>query len=266
MIETTRNFNKIDLINDYWQINVIEKNRHKIAFNTKRKKYEFCIMSFELINASAIFQVIMNDFLRFFFDRFVIVYLNNILIYSKNDEKHLKHVILIVKTFHKRKYYAKLSKKIFFQKHIEFCDHIIDDEKIRMNENKLKTIRNWSSLQTIHDVRSFLNFCFYYRRFIENFVMICDFLYDLIKKTKNHKFKFVIIIFMIRNVFELIKNIICFDKILVQFDIFLSFIIETNVSNFEWKTVKIVIKNYRSRSARVNLSSNFSRTHVACRI
>ena len=73
MIETAKSFNKIDLINDYWQINVIEKNRHKIAFNTKRKKYEFCVMSFELINASAIFQIIMNDFLRFFFDRFVIV-------------------------------------------------------------------------------------------------------------------------------------------------------------------------------------------------
>ena len=99
-------------------------------------------MSFELINALAIFQIIMNDFLRFFLDRFVIVYLNDILIYNKNDEKHLKHVILIVKALHKKKYYAKSSKCFFFQKHIEFCDHIIDDEKIRMNENKLKAIRN----------------------------------------------------------------------------------------------------------------------------
>ena len=98
-------------------------------------------------------------------------------------------------------------------------------------------------MQTIHDVQSFLNFYFYYRRFIENFVMICDFLYDLIKKTKNHKFKFVIIIFMTRNVFELIKNIMCFDKIFVQFDIFLFFIIETNVSNFEWKTIFYQVKS-----------------------
>ena len=150
---------------------------------------------------------------------------------------------LVVETLHKRKYYAKLSKCFFFQKHIEFCDHIIDDEKIRMNENKLKTIRNWSSLQTIHDVRSFLNFCFYYRRFIENFAMICDFLYDLIKKTENHKFKFVIMIFMTRNVFELIKNIMCFDKIFAQLDIFLSFIIETDVSNFEWETMLYQIKS-----------------------
>ena len=119
MIETTRNFNKIDLINDYWQINVIEKTRHKIAFNTKRKKYKFCVMSFRLINAFAIFQIIMNDFLRFFFDKFVIVYLNNILIYNKNDKKHLKYIILIVKAFHKKKL-CKIIKLFFFKNILNF--------------------------------------------------------------------------------------------------------------------------------------------------
>jgi hypothetical protein len=107
MIETTKNFNKINLINDYWQINIIEKNRYKTTFNIKRKKYEFCVMFFDLINASTIFQIIMNDFLRFFFDKFVIVYFDDILIYNKNDEKHLKHLILIFKIFYKKKYFAK---------------------------------------------------------------------------------------------------------------------------------------------------------------
>ena len=64
MIETTRSFNKIDLINEYWQINVIEKNRHKIAFDIRRNKYEFCVMLFELTNASITFQTIMNEMLR----------------------------------------------------------------------------------------------------------------------------------------------------------------------------------------------------------
>ena len=127
-----------------------------------------------------------------------------------------------------------------------------------MNENKLKTIRNWSSLQTIHDVRLFLNFCFYYRRFIEDFAMICDFLYDLIKTTKNHKFKFVIMIFITRNVFELIKNIMCFDKILVQFDIFLFFIIETDVSNFKWKTMLYQVKSNDIERSIVFESKTFS--------
>ena len=98
-------------------------------------------MLFELINALAIFQIIMNDLLRSFLDKFVIVYLDDILIYNKNEEKHLQHVKLIVETLRKNDYYAKSSKFAFFQKHIEFCDHIIDDEKIKMNQNKLRCIR-----------------------------------------------------------------------------------------------------------------------------
>ena len=113
MIETTRNFSKIDLISDYWQINVIEENRHKTTFNIRRDKYEFCVMSFELINVFAIFQAIMNDMLRSYLNKFVIVYLNDILIYSKNDEKHFEHVRFVIETFHKHDYYAKSSKCFF---------------------------------------------------------------------------------------------------------------------------------------------------------
>ena len=98
-------------------------------------------MLFELINALAIFQMIMIDLLLSFLDEFVIVYLDDILIYNKNEEAHLQHVKLIIETLKKDNYYAKSSKCAFFQKHIEFCDHIIDDEKIKMNQNKLRCIR-----------------------------------------------------------------------------------------------------------------------------
>ena len=99
-------------------------------------------MLFELINASAIFQNIMNDMLRFYLNKFVIVYLNDILIYFKNDEKHFEHVKLVMKTLRKNDYYAKSSKCVFFQKIIEFCDHIVDNEEVRMNEIKLRVIRD----------------------------------------------------------------------------------------------------------------------------
>ena len=115
MIETTRNFNKIDLINNYWQINMIEKNRHKIAFNTKREKYEFCVIFFDFANASITFQNIMNNILRFFLNKFVIVYLNDILIYFQNDKKYLEHVKLVIEIFHKNNYYTKSSKCFFFK-------------------------------------------------------------------------------------------------------------------------------------------------------
>ena len=113
IIETTRNFNKINLINDYWQINIFEKNRYKIAFNTRRKKYEFCFMFFNFINASITFQNIMKNILRFFLNKFVIVYLNNILIYFQNNEKHLEHIKLVIEIFYKNNF-MRNRRNIFF--------------------------------------------------------------------------------------------------------------------------------------------------------
>ena len=84
----------------------------------------------------------MNDMLRFFLDKFVIVYFDDILIYNKNDEKYLEHVRFVMKIFHKSNYYAKSSKCVIYQKYIKFRDYIIDDEKIRMNKKKLKYVKN----------------------------------------------------------------------------------------------------------------------------
>ena len=84
----------------------------------------------------------MNDILRFFLNKFVIVYFYNILICNKNNEKYLKHVRFVMKIFHKNNYYVKSSKYLFFQKYIKFCDYIIDDEKMRMNEKKFKCIKS----------------------------------------------------------------------------------------------------------------------------
>ena len=80
--------------------------------------------------------------LRFYLNKFVIVYLDDILIFSKNEEKYVEHVRLVMKALYTNDFYVKLSKYVFFQKYIEFCDHIINDEKIKMNETKFKTIKN----------------------------------------------------------------------------------------------------------------------------
>ena len=84
----------------------------------------------------------MNDLFRLYFDKFVIIYLNDILIYFKNDEKHTQHIKLMIKVFRKHEFYAKSSKCNFYQKYIKFCEHIIDDKKIKMNEMKFKIIKN----------------------------------------------------------------------------------------------------------------------------
>ena len=108
---------------------------------------------------------------------------------------------------------------------------------MRMNEIKLKIIQNWSSFQTMHDVRFFLNFCVYYRKFIKNFVIITKSFYEFIQEVENRKYKSMLMTFLTKNVFIVIKNVMCSDRMLTQFNIFLSFIIKTNVSNFDWKTM-----------------------------
>ena len=99
-------------------------------------------MFFDFTNASITFQNIINDILRFFLNKFVIVYLNDILIYFQNDEKYLEYVKLVIEIFYKNDYYMKSSKYFFFQKYIEFCEHIIKNDKIQINEKKLKIIRD----------------------------------------------------------------------------------------------------------------------------
>ena len=175
----------------------------------------------------------MNDLLRSYFDKFMIIYLNDILIYFKNDEKHTQHIKLMIEILCKHGFYAKPSKYNFYQKHIKFCEHIIDDEKIKMNETKFKIIKDWPPLQIVHDVRFFLRLCAYYKRFIKNFALLTEPLYDLIKKTKNKKFKSVQMHFAARNAFTIIKNVMCNDKILIQSNTSLFFVIETDVSDFD---------------------------------
>ena len=113
---------------------------------------------------------------------------------------------------------------------------------MRMNETKLKIIKNWFQLQTMHNVRFFLKLCVYYRRFIENFVIITNFFYELIREFENKKFKIIVMIFVFKNAFYNIKNVMCNNRVLIQFDIFLFFIIEIDVFDFDWKIVLYQIK------------------------
>ena len=125
----------------------------------------------------------------------------------------------------------------FFKKYIEFCEHVIKNDKIQMNEKELKIIRDWLSLQTIHNIRFFLKLYVYYRKFIKNFVLITKSLYELIQNVENKKFKLITMNFFARNVFEIIKNVIYNDRVLTQSNISRFFVIETNIFDFDWKIV-----------------------------
>ena len=106
-----------------------------------------------------------------------------------------------------------------------------------MNEAKFKIIKNWSSFQIVHDVRFFLRLCAYYKRFIKNFALLTESLYDLIKEAENKKFKSMQMHFATHNAFTVIKNVMCNNRILIQSNILLFFVIEIDVSDFDWRVV-----------------------------
>ena|SRR5438876_254231 len=121
---------------------IAEKDILKTAFNTRYGKYEFLVIPFELMNASAIFQTLMNSILRPYIDKFVLVYLDDILIYFNSEEKHLKHLRLVFEALRKHQIYARPKKYIFNKPNVEFCGHIVDQSVTKVLESKVRVIKD----------------------------------------------------------------------------------------------------------------------------
>ena len=140
---------------------------------------------FKLINASATFQSYIHKILYEYLNIFVIIFLNNILIYFKNKNKHKQHVCTVLKAFLKTELYVKFSKYQFFVKRIFFVKFIIINERIKIKKDYIVTIFNWSKLKSIFEIQSFINFVNFYKRFIKNFFHIAVKLMNMLKSSKN---------------------------------------------------------------------------------
>ena len=175
-------FSKIDLKSGYWQIPVRDGDVHKTAFKTRWGLYEYLVMPFGVTNAPAQFMHMMNDLLGDYLDRFVLVFLDDILIYSVNLDQHHEHVRKVLAVLRKHRLFAKASKCEFVKDSIEFLGQQICGGGMAPTEAKLRAIRDWATPQNVHDVRSFLGFANYYRRFIRNYADIAGPLTDLTKK------------------------------------------------------------------------------------
>ena len=179
-IGKSKRLSKIDLTSGYWQIHVQELSIPKTAFNTRSGKYEFIAMPFGLCNAPATFQRIMNDALRDFLGKFVIVYLDDIVIYSDSDLEHESHLQQVFEALEKHDLFAKPSKCTIGATEIEFCAHIISQGKVRPIPTKVRAILDWPRPRNVHEVRQFLGLVGYYRRYIAGFSRIAAPLSDLL--------------------------------------------------------------------------------------
>ncbi|GKA27312.1 putative reverse transcriptase domain-containing protein [Tanacetum coccineum] len=165
-------YSKIDLRSGYHQLRVRDEDIPKTAFRTRYGHYEFQVMPFGLTNAPAVFMDLMNRVCRPYLDKFVIVFIDDILIYSKTKEEHDVHLRLILELLKKEELYAKFSKCDFWLSRVQFLGHVIDSKGIHVDPAKIESIKDWESPKTPTEIRQFLGLAGYYRRFIEGFSKI----------------------------------------------------------------------------------------------
>ncbi|CAA0840345.1 Uncharacterized mitochondrial protein AtMg00860, partial [Striga hermonthica] len=176
-------FSKIDLRSGYHQLKIKESDIAKTAFRTRYGHYEFVVMPFGLSNAPAVFMDLMNRIFHPYLDQFVIVFIDDILIYSKSQKEHEEHLRVVLKTLRREKLYAKFSKCEFWLQRVSFLGHVITQAGIEVDPSKVSAIQNWSTPRSPSEVRSFLGLAGYYRRFIEGFSRIALPLSQLTRKS-----------------------------------------------------------------------------------
>ncbi|GJX60028.1 putative reverse transcriptase domain-containing protein [Tanacetum coccineum] len=166
----------------YHQLRVREKDIPKTAFRTQYGHYEFQVMPFGLTNAHAVFMDLMNRVCKHYLDKFVIVFIDDILIYSKDKKEHEEHLKAILELLKKEKLYAKFSKCEFWIPKVHFLGHVIDSRGIHVDPTKIESIKDWASPKTPMEIRQFLSLASYYRRFIEGFLKIAKSMTKLTQK------------------------------------------------------------------------------------
>ncbi|GJR90971.1 putative reverse transcriptase domain-containing protein [Tanacetum coccineum] len=202
-------YSKIDLRSGYHQLRVREQDVPKTAFRTRYGHYEFQVMPFGLTNAPAVFMDLMNRVCKPYLDKFVIVFIDDILIYSKNEREHEEHLKTILELLKEEKLYAKFSKCEFWIPKVQFLGHVIDSRGIHVDPAKIESIKDWASPRTPTEIRQFLGLAGYYRRFIEGFSKIAKSMTKLTQK--GIKFDWGE---KEENAFQLIKQKLCSAPIL----------------------------------------------------
>ena len=173
-------FSKTDLRSGYHQLKIREQDIPKTTFTTRYMLYEYTVMSFGMTNTPAYFMNMMNKVFMEFLDKFVVVFIDDILVYSKNEEEHKEHLRLVLGKLREHQLYAKFSKCEFWLKEVGFLGHVISGERIAVDPTKVVTVTNWESPTIVGEIRSSLGLAGYYQRFIENFSNIAKPMMELL--------------------------------------------------------------------------------------
>ena len=174
-------YSSLDLQQGYNQIKIRAEDVSRTAFRTPMGHYEFVVLPFGLTNAPATFQAVMNRIFEPYIGRFVVVYLDDILVFSRNREEHLKHLETCLDVLRKQKFHAKASKCHWAKSELEYLGHIVSAEGVRMDPKKVSVVRDWPLPQSVTELRQFLGLTNYFRKFIRSYAALSAPLTDMLR-------------------------------------------------------------------------------------
>lgn len=226
-VKGARFFTKMDIREGYYKIRIKKGEEWKTAWGSRLGHYEYLVMPFGLTNAPATFQALINDILREYLDKFVVAYLDDILIYSKTRKEHVQHVTLVLKALEGAGMRINGEKSTFHATEVEFLGFIITRDGVKMDPKKVEAVVNWPQPKNVTEVQEFMGFANFYRRFIKGYSGVATPLTNLTKKdkpflwTENEQFAF-----------EELKRRFTEAPILAIFDPEQPIIVETDASDY----------------------------------
>jgi hypothetical protein len=221
-------FSKIDLKSGYHQIRMREGDEWKTTFKTNEGLYEWLVMPFGLTNAPSTFMRLMNEVLREFIEKFVVVYLDDILSFSKTKDEHLKHLATVMRKLQQEKLLVNMKKCSFMKTELIYLGFVISANELRMDPDKVEVIKNWPSPRNIFEVRSFHGLSSFYRKFIKNFNGISTAMMDTVKK-RHKSFHWIA---EVEKSFNLLKQKITKQPVLVLPDFQKTFQVKCDASGY----------------------------------
>ena len=254
---TAKVFTKIDLKDGFNLLRIAKGDEWKTAFRTRYGSYQYNVMPFGLCNAPSSFQAMMNEILHDLLDQGVIVYIDDILIYTESMRQHVDLVQKVLQRLRDARLHASIDKSFFHLKEVEYLGYQISEQGISMSKEKVQAVQEWPVPRNVKDVQAFLGFANFYRRFIEGFSKVCKPLTDLLRKEGKWYWTAAC-----EEAFKRLKELFTSEPVLRHFHPSRRTVVETDASDF----AKGAVLSQYGEDGRLHPIAFYSKKHSPAEI